>query len=73
MLGSGPKLVANSDAVIYYEDNYEGALSPFYTVSKGTVIADTFFEHSFGGVEYYELRTGHDNLFIKKADVILKP
>ena len=73
MLGSGPKLVANSDAVIYYEDNYEGALSPFYTVSKGTVIADTFFEHSFGGMEYYELRTGHDNLFIKKADVILKP
>ena len=72
MLGSGPKIVANKAAVIYYEDNYEGALKPFYTVPKGTIIADTFFEHSFSGVEYYELRTGHDYLFVKKADVVVK-
>ena len=72
MGGIGPKLVANKDAVIYCEDNAEGGLKPFYTVSKGTIIADTFFEHSFNGVEYYELRTGHDYLFIKKSDVIIK-
>jgi len=45
---------------------------PFYTVPKGTVIADIFFEHSFDGVEYYELCTGYDYLFIKKTDVIVK-
>ena len=73
MVGSGPKIVASKDAVIYCEDNYEGALKPFYTVSKGTIIADIFFEHSFNGVDYYELRTGHDYLFIKKTDAILKP
>ena len=72
MGGIGPKIVANKDAVIYCEDNAEGGLKPFYTVSKGTIIADTFFEHSFNGVEYYELRTGHDYLFVKKSDVILK-
>ena len=72
MGGIGPKLVANKDAVIYCEDNAEGGLKPFYTVSKGTIIADTFFEHSFKGVEYYELRTGHGYLFVKKSDVIMK-
>ena len=67
--GSGPKMLANKDTVvIYYEDNAEGALQPFYTVNKGTLIADTFFEHG----EYYELRTGHDYLFIKKKDVVVK-
>ena len=70
--GIGPKIIATKDAVIYCEDNAEGGFKPFYTVSKGTIIADTFFEHSFNGVEYYELRTGHDYLFIKKSDVIIK-
>lgn len=68
MAGAGPKIVANKAAVIYCEDNAEGNLKPFYTVTKGTVIADTFFEHG----DYYELRTGHDYLFIRKADVIMK-
>jgi hypothetical protein len=68
MNGSGPKMIANKDAVIYCEDNADGGLKPFYTVSKGTVIADTFFEHD----EYYELRTGHDYLFVKKTDVVIK-
>ena len=72
MAGSGPKIVANKNAVIYCEDNAEGTLKPFYTIPKGTIIADTFFEHSFDGVEYYELRTGHDYLFVKKTDVIVK-
>ena len=72
MAGSGPKIVANKAAVIYCEDNAEGTLKPFYTIPKGTIIADTFFEHSFDGVEYYELRTGHDYLFVKKTDVIVK-
>ena len=65
---NGPKIIANKPAVIYYEDNYEGALRPFYTVEKGTIIADSFFEHD----DYYELRTGHDYLFVKKTDVIMK-
>ena len=72
MAGSGPKIVTNKNAVIYCEDNAEGTLKPFYTIPKGTIIADTFFEHSFDGVEYYELRTGHDYLFVKKTDVIVK-
>lgn len=72
MLGNGPKIVASKAAVIYCEDNAEGTLKPFYTIPKGTIIADTFFEHSFDGVEYYELRTGHDYLFVKKTDVIVK-
>ena len=72
MAGSGPKIVANKNAVIYCEDNAEETLKPFYTIPKGTIIADTFFEHSFDGVEYYELRTGHDYLFVKKTDVIVK-
>lgn len=72
MAGSGPKIVANKNAVIYCEDNAEGTLKPFYTIPKGTIIADTFFEHSFDGVDYYELRTGHDYLFVKKTDVIVK-
>ena len=72
MAGSGPKIVASKAAVIYCEDNAEGTLKPFYTIPKGTIIADTFFEHSFDGVEYYELRTGHDYLFVKKTDVIVK-
>ena len=72
VVGVGPKLVANKAATLYCEDNAEGTLKPFYTVTKGTVIADTFFEHSFDGVDYYELRTGHDYLFVKKSDVILK-
>ena len=70
--GIGPKIIANKDAVLYCEDNAEGGLKPFYTVSKGTIIADIFFEHSFNGVEYYELRTGHDYLFVKKSDVVKK-
>ena len=70
MGGGGPKIVASKPAVIIYcEDNADGGLKPFYTVTKGTIIADTYFEHSFNGVEYYEMRTGHDYLFVKKSDV----
>lgn len=72
MFGTGPKIVANKAAVIYCEDNAEGGLKPFYTVPKGTIIADTYFEHTFGDVQYYELRTGHDYLFVRKSDVIVK-
>ena len=73
MLGSGPKIVAKQNATpIYCENNADGGLDVFTTVDKGTIIADTYFEHSFNGVDYYELRTGHDYLFIKKTDVIVK-
>ena len=68
----GPKIVASKPAVVIYcEDNVDGGLKPFYTVTKGTIIADTYFSHSFNGVEYYELRTGHDYLFVKKSDVTM--
>lgn len=73
VLGSGPKLVALQNATpIYCENNADGGLDVFTTVDKGTVIADSFFEHSFNGVDYYELQTGHDYLFIKKSDVMKK-
>ena len=39
------KLIAhNATTVIYCDDYAEGGLKPFYTVTEGTVIADTFFE-----------------------------
>jgi hypothetical protein len=74
MGSGGPKLVANkSFTPIYCDNNATGSLDLFCTVEKGTVIADTYFEHDFGdGVKYYELRTGHDYLFIKKTDVVVK-
>jgi outer membrane protein assembly factor BamB len=74
MAGAGPKIVAAKEATpIYCENNATGELDVFTNVDKGTIIADIFFEHDFGnGVKYYELRTGHDYLFIKKSDVIVK-
>ena len=73
MGGGGPKIVAKQDGTaIYCENNADGGLDVFTTVDKGTVIADTYFEHSFNGVDYYELRTGHDYLFVKKSDVVVQ-
>ena len=69
MHGNGPKIVAKEDPTpIYYTSNYDGGYNVFCAVDKGTIIADTYFEHG----DYYELRTGHDNLYIKKTDVIIK-
>jgi hypothetical protein len=73
MNGTGSKLVAKDVIPIWCENNADGGLNVFCSVDKGTIIADTYFEHDFGdGVKYYELRTGHDYLFIKKSDVIVK-
>ena len=73
MFGSGPKLVAKQNTTpIYCENTADGGLDVFATVDMGTVIADTYFEHTFNGVDYYELRTGHDYLFVKKTDVLVK-
>lgn len=71
MGSGGPKIIANKSMTpIYCENNADGGLDLFTTVEKGTIIADTYFEHDFGdGVKYYELRTGHDYLFVKKTDV----
>ena len=67
--GHGPKLIAQKDPIaIWIGNNVDGGLNVFCSVDKGTIIADTFFDHG----EYYELRTGHDNLFVKKTDVIVK-
>ena len=43
----------------------EGDYPLFTTVKKGTIIADQYDEID----GYYVLKTGHDYLFIKKADV----
>jgi hypothetical protein len=72
MAGAGPKLVAKDIIAIYCENNATGGLDVFCSVDKGTIIADTYFEHTFDDGEYYELRTGHDYLFVKKTDVIVK-
>ena len=67
--GHGPKLIAQKDPIaIWIGNNVDSGLNVFCSVDKGTIIADTFFDHG----EYYELRTGHDNLFVKKTDVIVK-
>ena len=64
-------LVANRDDMPIYGENYaddDDGLPLFTTVKRGTIIADQFEEHN----GYYELRTGHDFLFIKKEDVRLE-
>ena len=70
--GSGPKLVAKDVVAIWCENNATGGLDVFCSVDKGTIIADTYFEHHFPDGDYYELRTGHDYLFVKKSDVVVK-
>ena len=48
--GHGPKLIAKDDPVaIWIENNVDGGLNVFCAVDKGTIIADTFFDHG----EYY--------------------
>lgn len=67
--GHGPKLIAKQHSTaIWVGNNVDGGLNVFYSVDKGTIIADTFFDQG----DYYELRTGHDYLFVKKTDVIVK-
>jgi hypothetical protein len=63
-------LVANRENMPIYGENYadEGDYPIFTRVKKGTILADGFYEHN----GYYELRTGHDYLFIKKEDVKLQ-
>ena len=60
-------LVARDNINIYGEDFSDSGSRPvFATVKAGTVIADQYKEYG----EYYVLETGHDNLFVKKTDVI---
>ncbi len=59
-------LVAAKPVTNLYTDNYadEGPLPLFGTVEKGTILGDEFFDHN----GYYELRTGHDYVIIRKED-----
>ncbi len=65
--GNGSKkLIANRDNMPIYGEDFvgDGDYPLFTTVKRGTIIADDFDE-----IEgYYVLKTGHDNLFIKKKD-----
>lgn len=63
-------LIANRDDMPIYGESYVDAneYPLFTTVKKGTIISDQFYENN----GYYELRTGHDYLFIKKEDVIIQ-
>ncbi|MBR5686891.1 MAG: SH3 domain-containing protein [Prevotella sp.] len=66
--GNGqPRLVANKVNTPIYTDNLkDGGINVlFATVSKGTIIADTYKEDG----AYYMLVTAHDNLYVKKSDV----
>ena len=70
--GNGqPKLVATKASTPIYTDNYKdgGYDVLFTTVSKGTILADTFREDG----QYYVLATAHDNLYIKKTDARIVP
>jgi hypothetical protein len=64
------KLIANRDNTPVYGENYADAdeYPLFATVKKGTILGDRFEEYK----GYYLLRTAHDNLYIKKEDVIIK-
>ena len=63
-------LIANRDNMPIYGESYVDAneYPLFTTVKKGTILADQFYDHN----GYYELRTGHDYLFIKKEDAIVR-
>ena len=64
------KLIAARDNTPVYGENYADAddYPLFTTVKKGTILGDRFEEYN----GYYLLRTAHDNLYIKKEDVIIK-
>lgn len=69
--GSGGSiLVAAKDNTQLFTDNYadDGDMPLFGTVKKGTILGDEFFEHQ----GYYELRTGHDYVFIRKEDAVIR-
>ena len=62
-------LIARDYILIYAEDFSDSGQMPFFcSVEKGTIIADHFREEG----DYYVLETAHDNLFVKKSDVIVK-
>jgi len=68
--GKGSRILyARSDIKVYAE-NYsgEGERPVFTTLKAGTLIADHFEEEG----DDYVLMTGHDNLFIKKSDAVIK-
>ena len=68
--GKGSKaLYARHDLNVYAENfSGEGERPIFTTLKAGTLIADRFVEEG----DYYVLMTGHDNLFIKKSDAVVK-
>ena len=62
-------LVARDYILIYAEDFSDSGSKPiFCSVDPGTIIADKFAEEG----DYYVLQTAHDNLYVKKSDVIVK-
>jgi hypothetical protein len=64
------KLIAACDNTSIYGENYADAddYPLFTTVKKGTILGDHFEEYK----GYYLLKTAHDNLYIKKEEVIIK-
>ena len=63
-------LVAGYEGMPIFGENYadEGDMPLFATVKKGTILGDEFYEHE----GYYELRTGHDYVFIRKTDAEIR-
>lgn len=59
-------LVGAMDNTPVWRESMEDAAKHLYfaTVPKGTIIADEFYDAG----EYWELRTAHDNLYIRKTD-----
>lgn len=60
-------LISAVDNMPIYLETYEDdtPMPIFAKLPKGTIVADDYYE----GEEYYELRTVHDFLFVKKGDV----
>lgn len=63
-------LIAAKNPTELFTDNYadDGDMPVFATVKRGTILGDEF--HEFNG--YYELRTGHDYVFIRKEDAEIR-
>lgn len=66
-----PRLIAAKNPTPIFAENYadKGDYPLFTTISRGTIIADTFEEDE----QYYILTTAHDNLFIRKSDANVIP
>ena len=68
--GKGNSILFARDYIFIYGEDFSdsGSLPVFTSLKPGTLLADHYKEYG----DYYVLETGHDNLYIKKSDVLVR-